>query len=243
MLKLKPLFFSTLLVMSSNLYALDTDYSDQQVFEGYYLSAGADAPLIILVHDWDGLTDYEKKRAEMLQAQGYSVFAVDLFGKGIRPETLEEKRAATQALYQDRARMRLLMDASIAHAKALGGNTDNAVIIGYCFGGTVTLEMARAGTPMKSFISFHGGLATPNGQNYDKTVGEVVVFHGTADESVSMEDFALLAEQLENADVDHEMTTYGGAPHAFSVIGSERYQEKADKKSFQRLTEYLKEIF
>ena len=70
----------------------------------------------------------------------------------------------------------------------------------------------------------------------------MVVFHGTADASVSMGDFAALAESLEGAGVVHEMTTYSGAPHAFTVFGSERYREDADRKSWNRFTEYLTEI-
>ncbi|MAY41948.1 MULTISPECIES: dienelactone hydrolase family protein [unclassified Neptuniibacter] len=231
-------------IVSLNAYSQSTDYSVAGVeYEGFYLSAGENTPLVIMVHDWDGLTQYEKTRAAMLQEQGYSVFAVDLYGKGVRPESVEDKRAQTSALYQDREKMRDLMSASISHASSLGGNRDNAAVVGYCFGGSVTLEMARAGIPMKSFVSFHGGLATPDDQSYKDTKGEVFVFHGTADKVVPMSDFASLAEQLETAGVEHEMATYSGAPHAFTVLGSSKYHEKADKKSWQRFSEYLKETF
>ena len=208
------------LLLSFNTYAMTTEYTvNGERFEGYYLSAGINAPLVIMVHDWDGLTDYEKRRASMLQNQGYSVFAVDLYGKGVRPEKVEDRRALTTALYQNREKMRALMKASISHAASLGGQSQNAIALGYCFGGAVVLEMARAGIPMKSFVSFHGGLNTPDGQSYKNTVGEVVIFHGTADKAVPMKDFASLAEQLENAGIKHEMATYSGAPHAFTVFG------------------------
>lgn len=231
-------------IISFNSLASTTEYSiEGKPYEGYYLSAGKNAPLVIMVHDWDGLTEYEKTRSAMLNEQGYSVFAVDLYGKGIRPNTTKDKRAMSQALYQDREKMRILMNASILHATSLGGDKHNAVILGYCFGGAVALEMARSGIPMKSFVSFHGGLKTPDGQNYNNTKGEVIIFHGTADKVVSMSDFSSLAEQLENTGIDHEMTTYSGARHAFSVIGSSKYNEKADKKSWQRFKHYLTEIF
>ena len=229
-------------IFSFSAYGSPTEYSVAgNQYEGYYLSAGKNTSLVVIVHDWDGLTEYEKTRAAMLHEQGYSVFAVDLYGKGIRPDKPKDKRAMTQALYQNREKMRKLMNASISHATTLGGNSKNAIILGYCFGGAVALEMARSGIPMKSFVSFHGGLNTPDGQNYKNTTGEIVVFHGSADKAVSMSDFSSLAEQLENAGVEHEMSTYSGAPHAFSVIGSSRYHEQADKKSWQRFKEYLKE--
>lgn len=93
-------------------------------FEGYYL-AGADkeAPLVVLVHDWDGLNGYEIKRAEMLVALGYSVFAVDLFGAGVRPGTVEDKKRLTGALYQDRTRMRTLLQGGLAEAGRQGGGS------------------------------------------------------------------------------------------------------------------------
>lgn len=215
---------------------------DGKEYEGYYTSAGKSAPLVLIVHDWDGLTGYEMKRAEMLKELGYSSFALDMFSKGVRPTEIDERRRLTSELYADRAKMRKLLRAGIDTAKALGANTDNAVIMGYCFGGAVALESARMGEPLKAFISFHGGLAAPAGQDYSKTKGEIVVFHGTADAAISMTEFAGLAEDLEKLSIKHEMTTYSGAPHAFTVFGSPSYREDADKKSWARLTDYLNEV-
>ena len=210
-------------------------------YQGYFTSASNDAPLVLMIHDWDGLTDYEVKRAEMLKALGYSVFAADLFGTGVRPTAIEDKKELTGQLYGDRERMRKLLNGAAAAAKAQGGNIGNAVTVGYCFGGAVTLEHARSGAPMKGFVSFHGGLTTPDGQDYSQTQGKLLVLHGTADAAVSMQDFADLAIELEQAKVPHEMITYSGAPHAFTVFGSERYRKDADEKSWRRFTEYLAE--
>ncbi|BCR04346.1 dienelactone hydrolase [Desulfuromonas versatilis] len=214
---------------------------DGAPFEGYYLSPAESAPLVVIVHDWDGLNDYEVKRAEMLAGMGYAVFAVDLFGKGVRPTTTEEKKQLTGALYKDRQRMRALLKGGLDAAKAQGGNIENAVAIGYCFGGAAVLELARTGTDLKGFVSFHGGLATPEGQDYSKARGKLLVLHGTADASVSMEDFAALAVQLESQGINHEMITYSGAPHAFTVFGSDRYRQDADEKSWKRFGEFLVE--
>lgn len=208
-------------------------------FEGYFLSSSAKAPLVVLVHDWDGLTAYEIKRAEMLAGLGYSVFAVDLFGAGIRPTSLEEKKQRTAALYNDRPRMRALLQGGLQAARDHGANVANSVAVGYCFGGAAVLELARSGADLKGFVSFHGGLETPSGQNYKTTKGKILILHGTADSSVTMGQFATLAETLEAEGVPHEMITYSGAPHAFTVFGSDRYREDADKKSWQRFTEFL----
>jgi len=212
-----------------------------QPYEGYYVSPAADAPLVLLLHDWDGLTDYEVKRAQMLAELGYAVFAADLFGAGVRPTKVEDRRQHTGELYKDRAKMRALMNGALAAAAAKGANVGNAVAMGYCFGGAAVLELARSGSDMKGFVTFHGGLATPEGQDYSQARGEILVLHGTADAAITMEEFAALAKELERTGVRHEMISYSGAPHAFTVFGGERYREDADRKSWDRFTAFLGE--
>jgi len=210
-------------------------------YEGYYTGASGNAPLILLVHDWNGLTDYEIKRADMLAKMGYTVFAVDLFGAGARPTKVEDKRQHTGELYKDREKMRGLLNVALKTAQSQGANTGNAVAMGYCFGGAAVLEFARSGADMKGFVTFHGGLKTPEGQDYSKAKGKFLILHGTADTAVSMQDFAALANELEANGVSNGMISYGGAPHAFTVFGEDRYRADADKKSWKRFTEFLDE--
>ena len=117
----------------------------------------------------------------------------------------------------------------------------NSVAMGYCFGGAAVLEWARSGVDLKGFVSFHGGLETPTGQDYRATKGDLLILHGTADEAVSMQEFAALAVTLEQQGRRHEMITYSGAPHAFTVFGTDRYREDADRKSWQRFVAFLAE--
>jgi dienelactone hydrolase len=212
-----------------------------EAYEGYFNSPSDNAPLVLLIHDWDGLTDYEVKRADMLAEKGYAVFAADLFGAGIRPTEVKDRRQHTGELYKDRERMRRLLYGALAAAKARGANVNNAVAMGYCFGGAAVLEFARSGAEMKGFVTFHGGLSTPAGQDYGKTQGKLLILHGTADTNITMEHFAMLANALEEKGVPHEMISYGGAPHAFTVFGSDRYRKDADEKSWNRFGEFLKE--
>jgi len=214
---------------------------DGKEYEGYYISPSKNSPLVLIVHDWDGMNEYEMKRAQMLNDLGYAAFAVDLFGKGVKPQTVDEKKAITASLYKDRAKMRTLLDAGLKTAKDKGANVANAVGIGYCFGGTALLEMARSGSDLKGFAIFHGGLATPEGQDYKKTKGDIIIFHGSADTSVSLAEFAGLIGELETTKIKHEAISYSGAPHAFSAFGTERYREDADRKSWARFLEHLKE--
>lgn len=212
-----------------------------QPYEGYYVSPSPRAPFLLLMHDWDGLTDYEIRRANMLADLGYAVFALDLFGAGVRPTTVSDKRQLTGELYKDRAKMRALMQGALDAAQKKGANIHNAVAFGYCFGGAAVLEFARSGADLKGFVTFHGGLKTPEGQNYRHARGKYLILHGSADTAITMDQFANLSKELESAGLDHEMITYGGAQHAFSVFGGNRYQEAADKKSWKRFTEFLED--
>lgn len=213
-----------------------------QSYTGYYISPAPDAPLVLLIHDWDGLTDYEVKRARMLSDMGYAVFAADLFGTGVRPTEVKDKRQHTGELYKDREKMRSLLRGALETAKKNGANIGNAVAMGYCFGGAAVLEFARSGVDMKGFVTFHGGLTIPEGQDYAGTKGKLLILHGTADAHITMAHFAELAEELEDEEVSHEMITYSGAPHAFTVFGSAGYQQEADTKSWKRFSEFLGEV-
>jgi dienelactone hydrolase len=235
--------FSLLLIMlfgTGTFAGENINYSvEGRQYEGYFIKAKPGAPMVLLVHDWDGLTDYEVKRAQMLADLGYSIFAADLFGAGVRPTKDEDKRQHTGELYKDRQKLRKLLYGALDTAKARGLNTENAVAVGYCFGGAVVLELARSGADLQGFVTFHGGLATPEGQDYSSAKGKFLILHGSADTSITIDQFATLAKELEARHIEHEMITYSGAPHAFTVFGSERYREDADKKSWKRFIEYL----
>ena len=213
----------------------------EKPYEGYFVSPGNKSPLILLLHDWDGLTDYEIKRANMLSELGYAVFAADLFGAGIRPKEVTDKRQHTGELYKDREKMRSLIMAGLNEARKNGADTSNALAMGYCFGGAAVLELARSGVDLKGFVTFHGGLSSPEGQDYSKAKGKYLILHGTADTAITMDDFAKLAQNLGETGLPHEMITYGGAPHAFTVFGGERYREDDDEKAWNRFVLFLKE--
>lgn len=239
-----------LLVLSLALMSLasfgagkDVEYTHgEQAYLGYYAEGKADKALVILLHDWDGLTDYEKTRADMLAKVGYSVFAADLFGKDVRPTTVADKRKCTTMLSQDRPQMRALMQAALEAARAQGANQSHVVVMGYCFGGTAALEWARSGADLAGFASFHGGLTTPEGQTYAKTKGHVLIFHGSADSMITMDHFAGVVKEMEEHKVSHEAYSYGGAPHSFTKFGSKAYREKADTLSWARFLQYINSV-
>lgn len=210
-------------------------------FEGYFAKAsGPSKGLVLVIHDWDGLGGYEQKRADMLAQMGYDAFAVDLFGKGNRPATVEARQAETGKLYKDREKMRSLLLGGLSEAQKL--SQGNVVVMGYCFGGAAVLELARSGkaSKVKGYATFHGGLATPSGQSYAKDTPPIFIAHGGADTAIKMADVAALSEELEKANVKYDIEVYSGAPHAFTVFGAPVYREQADKKSWATFQDFLK---
>lgn len=208
-------------------------------YEGYFAEADDSKGMVLVIHDWDGLTDYERERADMLAELGYDAFAVDLFGKGNRPVETSAKQAATQELYNDRQKMRSLIMAGLDEAHRHG--EQNAVVMGYCFGGAAVLELARSGQAedIEGYTTFHGGLSTPEGQSYSSDTAPILVAHGGADQNVTMDAVAALANELEAANVTYEIEVYSGAPHSFTEMGSDSYQERADRKSWNAFKTFL----
>ena len=213
---------------------------DGETFEGYRSAAKSDSKgLVLIIHDWDGLTEYEMKRSDMLSDMGYDAFAVDLFGKGNRPTDTAAKKKETGRLYQDRELMRSLILGGLQEARK--ASDKKAVVMGYCFGGAATLELARSGKAqdIAGYASFHGGLTTPEGQAYPSDTPPILIAHGGADSSVSMDDVAALAQELERTAIPYEIQVYSGAPHGFTEFSSDRYQKRADEQSWKAFSDFL----
>ncbi|WP_084398530.1 dienelactone hydrolase family protein [Henriciella aquimarina] len=214
---------------------------DGKTYEGYLAEATRDSKgLVILIHDWDGLDSYETTRAEMLADEGYDTFAVDLYGKDNRPDTTEAKKAEVGKLYNDREAMRARILGGIAKAREVSGETE-AVVMGYCFGGGATLELARSGEgeDIAGYATFHGSLDTPEGQTYEAAGAPFLIMHGGADSGIPMSVASDLVTRLEDVGATYELQVYSGAPHAWTVFGSERYQALADEKSWDAFLGFL----
>ena len=212
-------------------------------YEGYVATNTAIEPkgTVLIVHDWDGLTEYEERRAEMLAALGYTAFAVDLYGAEEDPQSMDEYRALSGALYADRDDFRDRLMGSIMEAGNIQGATEGRVLMGYCFGGAAVLEAARAGAELDGFVSFHGGLETPEGQDYAAVAAPVMFFHGSADPVSGMEVLADVLNQLQEAEKEHGAQVFGGARHSFTVFGSDDYALEADQASWDGLMRFLED--
>ncbi|MCC5878911.1 MAG: dienelactone hydrolase family protein [Idiomarina sp.] len=217
------------------------EYNDV-TFRGYVAHNSAleqSLGTVMIVHDWDGPNAYEEFRAQQLAGMGYRAFVVDLFGRDRQPTSMQENRQRTGELYTDRELFRGRLQAALAEAKGFD-QAAGIVAMGYCFGGAAVLEMARAGMQVDGFVSFHGGLDLPAGQDYQQTQAPVLVLHGSADPVSDMQDLAALMDDLQSAGVAHDAHIYGGALHSFSVHSSSDYDLAADQASWRALTEFLR---
>lgn len=216
--------------------------ADGVTCEGWLARTEAPRGAVAIIHQWGGLEAYEKRRAAMLAEAGYDAFAVDLFGKGVRPQTMPARMAEIRRHYGDRALMRTRVLAALQAAQTQG--LGRLVLAGYCFGGAVALETARLQPEgVIGYASFHGGLDLPEGQDYRAARAPIRLYHGGADDAPDMAAFARAVEAMEAAHTPYRATVYAGAPHAFTHFGTDRYREDADRASWADFLGFLGECF
>jgi dienelactone hydrolase len=208
-------------------------------------------PGVIIVHDWRGITDTTRKRAEMIAQLGYVAFAADIYGKGVRPTNPEGwgeeagKYKGDRILFRQRGRA-----AYDAVRKLPQVDPKKIAAIGYCFGGTGVIEMARGGLPLRGVVSFHGGLdrqpLTPGAH----IKGAILALCGADDPYQKKEDLDAFEQQLREEKADYQLVFYGHAVHAFTdpdvdAMGSPgaRYNAKADRRSWMAMKDFLEEVF
>lgn len=200
-------------------------------------------PVVMIVHDWDGLGAYEQERARQVAALGYIGFAVDIYGQGVRPETMEARRAETIKYSQTPERgLERLRAALAAAAQIPGADPDRVVAIGYCFGGGQVLNAARAGLPLAGVVSFHGSLASPLKVADAAKVPKMVVFHAVADPAVPRDQFASFLDEMSQAKADFQVVVYNLAVHVFTVKGGPQYDADADRRSWAAFESFLQEV-
>jgi dienelactone hydrolase len=223
------------------------------VLEGYLAYDSAvkgQRPGVLIVHQWKGLTDYEKKRAEMLAGLGYNAFAVDIYGKGIRPQSNQEAGVQAGKYKSNRDLLRARVQAGLAVLqKHELTDPKRVAAIGYCFGGTTVIELARSGADIAGVVSFHGGLDSPHPEDGKNIKCKVLALQGADDPFVPAKDLAAFEEEMRQAKVDWQLVKYGGAVHSFTEKeagdnpkAGAAYNEKADRRSWEAMKEFFGEI-
>lgn len=208
-------------------------------------------PGILIAHQWKGLTDYEKKRGEMLAKLGYVAFAADIYGKGTRPKDVQEAGQFSSKYKNDRDLLRKRVQAGFEQLKKSRlVDAQKVGAIGYCFGGTTVLELARSGADVDGVVSFHGGLGTPTPQDAKNIKGKVLALHGADDPFVPPAEEQAFEAEMREAKVDWQLVAYGNAVHSFTDwnAGNDNsrgaaYNEKADKRSWEDMKDFFNELF
>jgi len=211
------------------------------------------SPGIMVIHEWWGLDDYIKERAEQLAELGYSALAIDMYGNGKTADNPNDAGALMNAVLEDMdsgtARLKAGYDALRGHASSNG----HTAAIGYCFGGAMVLHMARIGMDLDAVVSFHGALGSFHKPGPGEVKAKVLVCHGAADEFIPEDDINNLHEEMTSAGADYQFVAYEGALHGFTSKEATSngqkyglplgYDENADRQSWQAMLDLFAKVF
>jgi dienelactone hydrolase len=200
-------------------------------------------PGVLMAHDRSGFSESTLKDAEMIAGLGYVVFAEDIFGKGIVPKSVPEMTELITIYNNDHPlmRKRAVAGLDVLKANPLVDATKLA-IVGYCFGGTVGLELSEAGAPVRGFVSVHGSFRSFPADGAKNIKGQVLILHGAEDPVAPLTEVNALVEQMRAANVNFELAIYSGTKHAFTHPQNPS-EERADREYKVAMTRFLKEIF
>ncbi|MCJ1714203.1 dienelactone hydrolase family protein [Curtobacterium sp. VKM Ac-2922] len=207
-------------------------------------------PGVLVIHDWHGVNEHVEARVTMLARLGYVAFGADVYGEGVRPgdDTAAE---VAGSYYQDLPLMRARVQAGLDRLRA-DPDVDHSrvVVMGYCFGGSAALELARTGADLVGAVSFHGGLIAHDPSDAAAIRAKLLVLTGGVDPVVPDSTVQAWQDEMRAVpDLDWQVVTYAGAMHAFAVPETDapengaQYQATADRRSWQALEAFLAEVF
>lgn len=212
-----------------------------------YKAKRADAPAVVVVHEWWGLNDYARKRAKMLAEAGYTAIAVDMYGHGKTTTHPKDATAFMNAALAEPEKMNARFDAAVS---VLREHTEGDIYaIGYCFGGAVVLNQARRGLDLAGVASFHGSLGTDAPAKAGDIKADVLVATGGADPMVPPEQVGGFVQEMSAAEVNLELLSFPGVVHGFTNPGATAlgkkhgmplaYDAEADQRSWAALMRML----
>jgi dienelactone hydrolase len=204
---------------------------------------------VLILPAWMGINEHAKKTAEHLTKLGYYTFIADIYGEGNYPKNTNEagEIASFYKSHVDeyRSRIKLALDQLIKN----GANPDNIAVIGYCFGGTGALEVARANMPVKGVVSFHGGLSRDTTKTIIPIQSKILVCHGADDFFIPQEEINSFQQEMRDSKADWQMNYYADAVHSFTdpSAGNDKskgvaYNEKAANRSWKAMLDFFEEI-
>jgi dienelactone hydrolase len=211
-------------------------------------------PGVLVVHEWWGLNEYARKRADMLAELGYTALAVDMYGEGKQADHPEDAQKFAMSVMQNMDMAEARFNAGLKYLKEQPQtNPENTAAIGYCFGGGIVLRMALAGSDIDGAVSFHGSLPTDSVNNPKQVKAELLVLNGGDDPFVPEEQSEAFKKAMDNANIEYEFINYPGAVHSFTNPGADStgkkfdmplaYNKEADEKSWEEMEKFFNKIF
>ena len=207
-------------------------------------------PGLVMVPNWYGVNDAALKKAEMIAGKDYVILLTDMYGADVRPTTNAQAQAAVKPLYGDRALMRKRIGVALEQLKAqvAGAPLDPAKLaaIGFCFGGSAVLDLARSGADVAAVVSFHGGLATDDPMLAKHIKARVLAMNG-ADDKGTMPDAGKFMDEMRMSPADWQFVVLGHAVHCFTEVGENspgcRYDAGAAARSYRLMHDWLAHAF
>ncbi len=252
-MKIIYLFFFGLVATICLAQPKSVEYKDgSQVLSGLSIIPAKqlkDKPGVLILPAWMGIQNHEKEVAYKLADLGYQSFIADIYGIDQRPNGPKEAGAKAGYFKKNIKEYQTRIQLALEQLVKQGANPDEIVVIGYCFGGTGAVEAARTNMKVKGVVSFHGGLARDAVRTIETISPKVLVLHGADDPNVPKDDIEKFQNEMRTAKADWQMVYYANAVHAFTEKGAGNdnskgaaYNEKADKRSWQAMLDFLKEV-
>ncbi|WP_407291537.1 dienelactone hydrolase family protein [Stutzerimonas zhaodongensis] len=227
---------------------------DGEAYEGllvYDDAVSAPRPGLLMVPNWLGVTERSAEKAARAAGDKYVVFMADLYGKKVRPSNPDEAKAAAGFVRGDRPLMRKRAQAAVEAFRSqdqVALADGKMAAIGFCFGGGAVLELARSGSDLDAFVSFHGNLDTPNPDDAKQIKSPVLVLHGADDPAVPKEQVDAFIAEMKATDADWQMNIYSNAVHSFTdpyanAPGRNEFNPLVAERAFQAMNNLLDEVF
>lgn len=209
-------------------------------------------PGLVLVPNWLGVTDANVKQAELIAGRGYVVFVADMYGTTGRPKNPDEAGKASGAVKGNRpmmrARAKKALEVLLAQQKLTALDEKRLGAIGFCFGGTGALELARSGAKLAGVVSFHGGLSSPTPDDAKNITAKVLALHGADDPFVPAEEVAGFETEMRNAKLDWQLVKFGNAVHSYTDVdanmpGKAQYNPLVTTRAYAMMDTFFAEAF
>jgi dienelactone hydrolase len=215
-------------------------------------ASSAKRPGLVMVPNWYGVNDAAIQKADMIAGKDYVILLTDMYGAKVRPQqgNAEQAGAAVKPLYGDRALMRKRVNEALAQLKAQAStapiDTGKLGAIGFCFGGSAVLDLARSGADVAAVVSFHGGLSTDDPALAKNIKARVLAMNG-ADDKGTMPDADKFMDEMRASPADWQFVVIGHAVHCFTEVGENsagcRYDARAAARSYRLMHDWLHAAF